>query len=319
MNELISVIIPVYNARAYLDACITSVLSQTYANTEVLLVNDGSSDGSGDICNAYAEKDPRVRVFNKPNGGASSARNEGLRHAKGEYLYFLDADDRIVPTLLEKLHADATKNGSELVFFDAWAVDEDTGRQTDANYGHKERYTPDTGRRLMEKMVANRDFHMGVWQLFYKKSFLDRTGLTFVEGIVYEDYLFACQAYCLAERVSYVPEFLYYRLYHANSVMTSKKTLKNYVSAETVYYGVRDFSQQNPNAVPDAYIARGAYNALTCYEALSAQEKASVKERADALKRDILAHGGYSDPALAMRCKSKLLWAGRRALQKVFG
>ena len=319
MKGLISVVIPVYNANAYLDACMEGVLAQTFRNTEILLVDDGSADGSGEKCNAYAQKDPRVRVFHKPNGGASSARNEGLRRAGGEYVYFLDADDRIAPTLLEKLYQSAEENGSELVFFDAWAVDGETGKQTETNYGHKERYAPGPGKALMAKMVANRDFHMGVWQFFCKKSFYDRTGLTFAEGIIYEDFLFTCQAYCLAERVSYVPEFLYYRLYHDGSVMTKKKTVKNYVSALAVYGGVRDFSAENGEPVPGAYLARGAYNVFTCFEALSAQEQKTVAADFARFKKDVLAHDGYGDPALRMRCHGKALWAAARALQKIKG
>ena len=319
MSGMVSVIIPVYNAEAYLDKCLQSVFAQTYGETQILLVDDGSFDGSGALCDAYARQDPRVKVFHKENGGASTARNAGLRAATGDYIYFLDSDDRIAPTLLEKLCRSAEENGAELVFFDAYAVDEATGNVSETNYGHRERYQPDAGRTLMRRMVENKDFHMGVWQLLYKKSFFDRTGLSFTEGIIYEDFLFTCMAYCLAERVSYVPEYLYYRQYHANSVMTAKKTMKNFISAETVYYGVRDFSEQNGDVVPDAYLARGAYNVLTCYEALSAEDKKTAALRRRAVKEDILAHNAYGDPALRMRCYGKPLWAARRAIQKATG
>lgn len=319
MNELISVIIPVYNAAAYLDNCLESVLGQTYRNTEIVLINDGSTDGSGEICENWAQRDARIRVYHKENGGASSARNAGLQEAKGDYIYFLDSDDRIVPTLLEKLYLSAKKNDAELVFFDAWAVDEETGKISETNYAHKELYQPDSGKNLMAKMVKNRDFHMGVWQLFYAGSFFDRTNLRFIEGIVYEDFLFTCQAYCLAQRVSYVPEFLYYRQYHANSVMTAKKTAKYFTSAETVYAGVRDFSAENGDIVPAAYIVRGSYNVFNTYEALSPADQKANQDRLRKIKRDILAHDAYGDTALKMRCHGKVFWAACRALQKVFG
>ncbi len=319
MNALVSVIVPIYNAQAYLETCMKSLLAQTYNRLQVILVDDGSTDGSPEMCDRFAAQDTRVTVLHKENGGASSARNAGMRIAEGDYVYFLDSDDRIEPELIEKCLSDALKNDSELVLFDAWAVDEETGRVSEANYGHKELYQPDKGIALMRKMVANRDFHVGPWQLFYKKSFLDRTELSFVEGIIYEDYLYTCKAYCLAQTVSYVPEFLYHRLYHADSVMTAKKTMKNFNSAETVYYGVRDFSEQNENIVPPAYLARGAYNVLTCAESLSGQDKTEAAERIRAVKKDILAHGGYGDPALRMRCFGKTLWAARRAIQKIIG
>ena len=318
MSNLVSVIVPVYNAEAYLEQCLESLLGQTYGNTEILLVDDGSTDGSGALCDAYAAKDARIKTLHKENGGASSARNAGLREATGDYIYFLDSDDHIEPTLLEKLLLSAKENDADLVFFDAWALDENTGRISETNYNHRERYAPDTGKNLMAKMVANKDFHMGVWQLFYRKAFLDRTQLRFVEGIIYEDFLFTCRAYCLAERVSYVPEFLYTRRYRANSVMTAKKTMKNFTSAETVYYGVRDFSEANGNVVPDAYIARGAFNVITCYEALSGPEKKETRVQINAIKSDILAHGAYGDISLKMRCYGKTLWAACRIIQKIF-
>ena len=317
MSGRVSVIIPVYNAEEYLGACVSGVLSQTYKNTEIILVDDGSTDKSGEMCDSYAASDDRVKVIHKQNGGASSARNAGLREASGEYVYFVDSDDRTVPELIEKLLGSAEENGSELVFFDAYAVDGDTGAVSKTNYGHKEVYSPDAGASLMKRMVANRDFHVGVWQLFYKKAFLDRTGLDFLEGVIYEDYLFACKAYCLAGKVSYVPEFLYYRQYRKNSVMTSKKTMKNFVSADAVYRAVRDFSDEYGGVVPDAYLARGAYNAITCYEALSKDEKSEAAGRFRELKQDILSRGAFGDTALRARCYGKGLWAAARAVQKL--
>ena len=107
MRNCISIIIPVYNAEAYLETCVDSVLSQEHQNLEVILINDGSTDGSGEICDAFAESDDRVVVIHKKNGGVSSARNAGLDLAKGDIISFLDCDDYILPdmygTLLEKM------------------------------------------------------------------------------------------------------------------------------------------------------------------------------------------------------------------------
>ena len=94
-ETMLSVIIPVYNVEEYLAKCVDSILNQTYKNLEVILVNDGSKDGSGSICDAFAQKDPRVRVIHKENGGLSSARNAGIEAAKGEYITFVDSDDWI--------------------------------------------------------------------------------------------------------------------------------------------------------------------------------------------------------------------------------
>lgn len=100
---MISIIVPVYNAEQYLEECITSILAQTYPNFELILVDDGSRDRSGDLCDAYAREDSRVRVIHQKNGGVSSARNAGLDAALGEYINFADADDWVEPTYLEGL------------------------------------------------------------------------------------------------------------------------------------------------------------------------------------------------------------------------
>lgn len=99
----ISVIVPVYNAERYLHRCVDSILSQTFSNFELLLINDGSKDSSGAICDEYAAKDPRVRVFHKENGGVSSARNLGLDNACGEWIAFVDSDDWISENYLESM------------------------------------------------------------------------------------------------------------------------------------------------------------------------------------------------------------------------
>ena len=112
-SPLISIIIPVYNAERYLRQCLDSVVAQTYTNWECLLVDDGSKDGSGEICDEYAKKSSRFRVFHKENGGVSSARNTGIEESKGEWVYFCDADDYVYPKGIEIIRAqgqEITKN-----------------------------------------------------------------------------------------------------------------------------------------------------------------------------------------------------------------
>lgn len=105
----ISIIVPVYNTEQYLPRCIDSILSQSFTDFELLLIDDGSSDGSGQICDAYAEKDNRIRVFHKENGGVSSARNLGLDNAVGEWIYFVDSDDELLPDGLQVLFDNTSK------------------------------------------------------------------------------------------------------------------------------------------------------------------------------------------------------------------
>ena len=124
MTPMISVIIPVYNVGAFLRPCLDSVAAQSYTNIEVLLVNDGSTDDSGAICDEYAARDPRFRVFHKENGGISSARNCGMDHMQGEYIAFVDSDDRLTPDYLEVLYNDIRTHQVKASFCDFAMVDE---------------------------------------------------------------------------------------------------------------------------------------------------------------------------------------------------
>ena len=115
MNDLISVIVPVYNTEKYLRICIESILNQSYKNIELLLINDGSSDSSAEICREYLHKDKRCYYFEKENGGLSDARNYGIERATGEYISFVDSDDFLMDLALEKLHATALLGEADLV------------------------------------------------------------------------------------------------------------------------------------------------------------------------------------------------------------
>lgn len=112
--ELISIIVPVYNVEQYLDDCLVSILNQTYKNLEIILIDDGSTDNSGKICDEYAKKDSRIIVFHKENGGVSSARNAGLRIAKGIYIGFVDPDDWIAEDMYEVLYLNAKKYDTDV-------------------------------------------------------------------------------------------------------------------------------------------------------------------------------------------------------------
>lgn len=118
MNSLVSVIIPVYKVENYLTVAVDSVANQTYKNLEIILVDDGSPDGCGKICDEYAEKDSRIKVIHKENGGVSSARNAGIKAASGEWIYFCDSDDYIEPNTIESTLNFAIENNCDMCMFD---------------------------------------------------------------------------------------------------------------------------------------------------------------------------------------------------------
>lgn len=111
----ITVVVPIYNSDRFLERCIRSVINQTFQDIEVLLINDGSNDKSGQICDKYAEKDSRITVYHKKNQGVSSARNLAIDKAKGEYICFVDSDDEIDKCMLEELHKLINNNNADIV------------------------------------------------------------------------------------------------------------------------------------------------------------------------------------------------------------
>ena len=113
-HDLISMIVPIYDIEACLPRCIESLLAQTYQNIEILLINDGSPDNSGAVCESYAQKDTRIKYFSKPNGGLSSARNFGLDKAEGEYICFIDGDDFMDKRMVEILYSEIQKHQVKL-------------------------------------------------------------------------------------------------------------------------------------------------------------------------------------------------------------
>ena len=122
-NISVSIIVPVYKAEAYLHRCVDSILAQTFTNWELLLIDDGSPDRSGAICDEYASKDARIRVFHKENGGVSSARQKGQDEARGEYTIHADHDDWVEPTMLEELYKKAKADDADMVICDYYMND----------------------------------------------------------------------------------------------------------------------------------------------------------------------------------------------------
>ncbi len=320
---LISVIIPVYNVESYLRECVDSVLNQTYKNFEIILVDDGSTDSSGKICDEYARKSDKVKVTHKKNGGLSSARNCGFSEASGEYVYFLDSDDYISEEALEKFLNTAVKDESDFVFFDAFSFfDGKKEVLPNQNYLRDTCYEPAKGTDILLSLQKNKDFHSAVPLLFFKKSFICENRLSFVDGIVFEDMIYTFQAFCKAEKVSHLNEALYYRRYRKGSIMTSSKNLRHFSSSVRVFCEVLDFSERNVlmsyKAVND-YIIRCAYNVFNIYEKLPSSDKSDAKAELKKAKDLILSKDAFKNKALKMRCYGKVFWFARKVIEKISG
>ena len=316
---LVSVVIPVYNVEQYLRQCVESVLRQTYQNLEILLIDDGSTDGSGAICDEYAQKDQRIRVIHQKNAGLSMARNEGLRQAVGAYVYFLDSDDWIDGDAMESLVKAVEENKAQMVFFNGVSFQGDHTPCERQSYVRKTDYGRDTGLNMLRRIQEQKDYHSAVPMLFMKREFLTKNHLSFEPGIVYEDMLFTFQAYCLADEVFHLNRQLYHRRYRSGSITSVKKTELNFQSSKVVFEKAASFAVER-KLLCDAtkqYITRCAFNAINNYCQMERGERKHCKEECRALKREILDRKDLSSKSLRARCHGKLPWTVVRAFEKI--
>lgn len=209
---MISVIVPVYNTEPYLARCINSILNQSFSDFELLLIDDGSTDGSEVICDTYTAKDKRVRVFHKENGGVSSARNWGLQEAKGEWVCFVDSDDELLPYGLE-IMTDGISDSVDLII-GGYEVLDDEEVVVYSIKTHKSECI--TNALAVKEMYSPTDYqYQGyVWNKMFRTLVIKANSLRFAEDICFnEDRLFVTQFICLSRRdVSYttIPVYKYF-------------------------------------------------------------------------------------------------------------
>lgn len=320
---LISVIIPVYNVEKYLRECVDSVLGQTYTKYEIILVDDGSTDASGKICDEYAAEFSQVSVIHKENGGLSDARNTGFAQALGEYIYFLDSDDFLVADAFEKLVLISTEEKSDFVFFDALSFsDKGNNYNIPQRYVRKRKYETQKGEEILCEQLKNKDYHSSVPLCFIRRSLLKGFGIDFVNGIFYEDMIFTYKLFMSSAVVSHCFEPLYHRRYRESSIMTTNKTKKYFDSVCKVYGDVLSFSKTEKKLQHNAakkYIAKCAFNVFNNYEKLNSQDKRNSKKQLENVKKSILKDNAYGDKALKMRCYGKAFWFTYKVFEKTAG
>lgn len=313
----ISVIIPVYNVEKYLEECIDSVLKQTYRDFEIILVDDGSTDSSGDICDRYALKDERIRVIHKENAGLSSARNVGFDMASGEYVYFLDSDDYIANNMLKKAIETIDAEKCDFVFFKAISFEDDTGKTSTENYDYHRDYSVGNPLDFFKEMTDNNEFHMAVWLMFFKKSFLKDKDLYFKEGIIYEDCIFSFKVYCLAEKAAHINENLYFRRYRTGSLIKSRVNEKYFLSIVEVYNEVIAFCDEK--SLKTDYISRIAFRVIDNYFLLNNNTRKKFRKEYAIIKKDIQSRNAFDNKELKYRCYGKIPWFIYKCIEKVFG
>ena len=232
---MISVIIPVYNVEKYLRECLDSVTGQTYQDLEIILVDDGSKDESGTICDEYAAKDSRITVIHKENGGQSDARNCGLDNAHGEYIYFMDSDDWILPDTLAQLMERAVQENADVVFFEAETIYEDFNDQDyREELKRQHHYQTCSGARALCEQYRNSEFLVCLCLHLIKRDLIEKDRMRFVKMPICEDELFTPLVYLRAERITELKKAFYMRRLRAGSVMSRKDSA---VYIESIFSG----------------------------------------------------------------------------------
>ena len=224
-RTLISVIVPVYNTEPYLCCCIDSVLNQEFKEFELILIDDGSTDSSGAICDNYAVKDKRVRVIHQENAGQGRARNVGMAQAIGKYIIFLDSDDYWMPSTLETLFTEAERNQTQVLIFGAECFFD--GIKPTKHY-NADKYSlrvqndvVKTGAESLKISLDNNEYYSEPGNKFYLLDYLRSNALLFDEGIIHEDARFSFLAYLYADRVECIGDRLYRYRIRPGSTMTS--------------------------------------------------------------------------------------------------
>ncbi|MBR5433588.1 MAG: glycosyltransferase [Bacteroidales bacterium] len=227
MNHKFSIIIPIYNAEKYLSCCIDSVLRQSFDDFECILVDDGSTDKSRFICEEYAQKDARIKVFHKENSGVSSTRNMGIDNACGEWLYFVDADDLLELDCLKNLNEQITTTTDMVVgTYKKIFVNSQTSITS---------IVPNQACSFEQFLTILTDifpdFYEGyIWNKTFRKAKIDQYNLRFDEEIAYnEDRLFLVKFLCATKAtIAYTEEIVYDYMIHADSAMGNLKGQFNY-------------------------------------------------------------------------------------------
>lgn len=273
LNKKVSVIVPVYNVEKYLRRCVDSLLCQTYPNIEIILVDDGSTDKSGSICDEYLYIDKRIRVIHKKNGGLSSARNAGLEIAVGEYIGFLDSDDWARPEMIEFLLSIILKEDSEIAqcgftpFYEKQQlseyVEKDYVKEPTVNLSYIEAYNELYG------IDVNNNINFITWNKLYKRGLFDF--LRFSEGMNNEDVIMTAKIIALCSKISISNTAMVYYMQRENSIMGEQRKNKFKMAYEhfKAFKNISDYFENHNDK--ELYLLTSKYTLMYSLSVLKAK------------------------------------------------
>ena len=215
MKDIISIIVPIYNVEEYLPRCLDSLCQQSYADLQIILVDDGSPDRCGVICDEYAARDNRIEVLHQANQGISVTRNNGLAAVKGKYIGFIDSDDFVALDMFEKMHAAIVENNADMAVCNTVRVDEDGSQKIGASYAEQSGCY--TGSDFLNMYVATMHGNMAN-KLFSAELFKE---IRFPVGRCFEDLFPLCMAIYQSKKVAYISEGLFFYCVRTGSITNS--------------------------------------------------------------------------------------------------
>lgn len=221
-SDLISIIVPIYNVRPYLDRCISSLVNQTYANIEIILIDDGSTDNSGTLCDEWSKRDGRIIVSHKTNGGLSDARNAGVEICHGEYIVFVDSDDYVDTEFIQKMHQSLVDSSSDMAMCSVIWEDENGKPLSNSPEAAFARDIV-SGRACMGLTYSNPNA-VTAWNKLYHRSLWN--DLRFPKGKLHEDEFVFHKIMYRCDRVAVLPDKLYHYVQHRGSIMHTKYNIR---------------------------------------------------------------------------------------------
>lgn len=238
--DLISVIVPVYKVEEYLDQCVSSIVNQTYRNLEIILVDDGSPDQCPDMCDRWAEKDSRIKVIHKENGGLSDARNAGLKVATGEYVTFVDSDDWVKENFIQTLYETMIREQSDVVECGVELVDED-GVVMRTRACRQDCITIERVEAL-RRLVLEDSVYQTVWNKLYRANVI--AGIFFEVGKYHEDDFWTYQVLEGIKRMTVLAEPMYCYLQRQQSIMGNGYSLKRLDGLEARVHRMKKLAEE---------------------------------------------------------------------------
>ncbi|HJX32230.1 MAG TPA: glycosyltransferase, partial [Thermodesulfobacteriota bacterium] len=287
-NPLISLIVSVYNISKYLERCLNSIIEQSYKNIEILLVDDGSTDSSGHLCNLYQEKDNRIKVIHKTNNGLSSTRNAGLAVMQGDYVGFVDGDDFIDTYMYETLVKAMLDNEADIVQTGFRHIDKH-GNLVDTITFKKASYT-----NLEDMLYAHfeeKNIHTGVWTKLYKSKLFEN--IRFIEGHVFEDFALLPSLLNECKRFIVIDGAFYNYVSNPESISRDKVNLNVIKSRlEVPLYVLKDIEKINKNFIEYAY-KYICNSSIRGYYSLKRTKKIDKEAKKEYIKKIIIQYEKY--------------------------